>query len=122
MPPARPQWPAAPRSREWQGPPTPQGRAANADRASFPSMRTEFLEWPGYDAQNTEHHDRERKARNRQAGGEGKVEARKPQLIDQVGDHVDLASADELRRGKCAERPGKRGAHSGHDAWRGQRQ
>ena len=69
-----------------------------------------------------EHGEREREPGDRQAGGEGKIEAREAELIDEIGDHVDLAAADQLRGGEGAEGPGERGGHAGDDAGRRQRQ
>src|SRR4051794_9924693 len=62
------------------------------------SVRPDDLERPRRRAQQGEHGEGEREACDREACREGEIEAREAELVDEVRDHVDLPSANELRR------------------------
>src|SRR5262249_41506004 len=73
-------------------------------------------------AQQRDDAEREDEPGDGEGRREGKIEAGKAELIDEVRYHVDAASADELRGGEGAEGPGERRGDAGDDAGHGQRQ
>src|SRR5262249_41455483 len=89
-------------------PPTPR-------RSPGMSMRPQSCERACGHTHQRQDCEGENEPGNRQTRCERKVEARKPELIDQVCDHIDAPTADQLRGCKCAEGPRKRGSDAGDD-------
>src|SRR5437588_4920429 len=72
-------------------------------------MLPELLERARREAQDPQRQERQGQRRDREARREWEIETRKAELINEVRDHVDLTTADQLRRRKGAEGPGEGG-------------
>ena len=70
-------------------------------------VQLNIFERPHSQPQQRQNGKGERETSYAQACSEGKVEARKAQLIHEIRDHIDLAAANQLWRSESAERPGK---------------
>src|SRR5262245_55573602 len=90
------------------------------DRAM--SMRAKSFERPCSEPQEAQDREGKRETGDRKTGREGKIEACESELIDQIGEHVHLAAADQLGSCKGAERPGEGRGYSGNDPGCGERQ
>src|SRR5689334_1812326 len=82
----------------------------------------ELFERPCGEAHETECGQGEGQARDRQARRKREIEARKTQLIDEIGDHVHLPASNQLRGREGAEGPGERRRDAGDHARHGERQ
>src|SRR5262249_24071415 len=86
------------------------------------SVQPDAFERTGSGAEERQHREAEREPGDREARREREIEARKAELIDEIGDHVDLAATDQLRSGERAEGPGEGGGDAGDDAGGRERQ
>src|SRR6516225_5395657 len=92
------------------------------ERARGISMQPDSFEWAGGRAHQRQHRKGQHEPRRREACCKREVEARKTELIDQIRDHVDPATADQLRGRERAEGPCERGGDACDDAGRGERE
>src|SRR3954447_18191449 len=78
-----------------------------------PSMRTNCFERSRQHTQDRKNTKGQRQSGNRETCRKGKIEAGKAQLIDEIGQHIDLTAADQLRGRERAERPSESGRQAG---------
>src|ERR1019366_93455 len=77
------------------------------------SVRLQLFQWARGQPHQRQDGQCDRQPGDAKACRERKIEAREAELIHQVRDHVDLAAADQLRRGEGAEGPRESRSHAG---------